>query len=102
MVLLAQNGLLKLMDICVKRNAFGRQRESFEAGLHIRGWDDSYPAVFIRAPYIEWAGPGVEILAEVDGHPVLARQGHLLACAFHPELTEDSRLLSRFFVPLLP
>lgn len=102
MVLLAQNGLLKLMDICVKRNAFGRQRESFEAGLHIRGWDDSYPAVFIRAPYIEWAGPGVEILAEVDGHPVLARQGRLLACAFHPELTEDGRLLSRLFVPLLP
>lgn len=96
MVLLAQNGLLGLMDMQVRRNAFGRQRESFEADLQMEGWDRPYPAVFIRAPYIEYAGPAVKILAEVDGHPVLARQGKLLVSSFHPELTDDTRLLEYF------
>ena len=96
MVLLAKNGLLGLMDIEVKRNAFGRQRESFEAALEVAGFDAPYPAVFIRAPYIETAGPGVEVLARADGHPVLARQGKLLVSSFHPELTGDGRLLAYF------
>ncbi|MED3642533.1 pyridoxal 5'-phosphate synthase glutaminase subunit PdxT [Caldifermentibacillus hisashii] len=87
---------LGLMDIVVKRNAFGRQRESFEADLEVAGFDSPFHAVFIRAPYIKKVGGGVEILAEVDGHIVAARQGHLLTTAFHPELTEDSRFLELF------
>ena len=100
MVLLAQNGLLGLMDITVQRNAFGRQRESFEAELQVKDWDAPFPAVFIRAPYVETAGPDVEILARVDGHPVLVRQGGWLAAAFHPELTGDNRLL-RYFMEMV-
>lgn len=100
MVLLAQNGLLGLMDITVQRNAFGRQRESFEAELQVKDWDAPFPAVFIRAPYVETAGPDVEILARVDGHPVLVRQGKRLAAAFHPELTGDNRLL-RYFMEMV-
>ncbi|MBH8604302.1 pyridoxal 5'-phosphate synthase glutaminase subunit PdxT [Thermoactinomyces sp. CICC 10522] len=87
---------LGLMDITVKRNAFGRQRESFEASLDVKGIGDQFQAVFIRAPYIEEVGPGVEILAEVDGKIVAARQGHLLAAAFHPELTDDVRFHAYF------
>ena len=96
MVLLAQNGLLGQMHITVKRNAFGRQRESFETDLQIKDWPAPYPAVFIRAPYIESAGRSVEILAQVDGHPVLARQKNLLVSSFHPELTGDDRLTTYF------
>jgi len=87
---------LGIMDIVVKRNAFGRQRESFEADLEVAGFNSPFHAVFIRAPYIKKVGDGVEILAEVDGHIVAARQGHLLATAFHPELTEDTSFLSLF------
>ncbi|MBA4494128.1 pyridoxal 5'-phosphate synthase glutaminase subunit PdxT [Paenactinomyces guangxiensis] len=87
---------LDLMDITVKRNAFGRQRESFEASLNIAGIADNFQAVFIRAPYIEEVGPGVEVLAELDGKIVAARQGTLLAAAFHPELTDDLRFHSYF------
>lgn len=101
MVLLAQNGLLGLMNITVRRNAFGRQRESFETALQVKGWSSPCPAVFIRAPYIEAAGPEVEILAQTDGHPVLARQGRLLVSSFHPELTDDPRLF-RYFLDMLP
>ncbi|MCI8359986.1 MAG: pyridoxal 5'-phosphate synthase glutaminase subunit PdxT [Clostridiales bacterium] len=96
MVLLAQNGPLGLMDIKVRRNAFGRQRESFEADLQVKDWPAPYPAVFIRAPYIESAGRSVEVLAQVDGHPVLARQKNLLVSSFHPELTGDARLTAYF------
>jgi 5'-phosphate synthase pdxT subunit len=96
---------LGLMDIRAERNAFGRQLKSFEADIELRGIDGAAEAeggeplargplraVFIRAPWIAEHGPSVEILAEVDGHPVAARQGNMLAVAFHTELGEDDRL----------
>jgi 5'-phosphate synthase pdxT subunit len=96
---------LGLMDIRAQRNAFGRQLSSFETDIELRGIDGAAEneggeplaggpmrAVFIRAPWIAEHGPGVEILAEVDGHPVAARQGNMLAVAFHTELGEDDRL----------
>lgn len=87
---------LELMDITVARNAFGRQRESFETDLPIKGIDENVRAVFIRAPLIEKVGSGVEVLATYDGQIVAAQQGHLLAASFHPELTDDFRLHSYF------
>jgi 5'-phosphate synthase pdxT subunit len=88
---------LGLMDIEARRNAFGRQVRSFEADLEIAGLaGPPLRAVFIRAPWIAAHGDGVEILAEVDGHAVAARQGSLLAVAFHPELGGDTRLHERF------
>ena len=85
---------LGLMDIVVSRNAFGRQVDSFEADLAVAGLGaDPFRAVFIRAPVVDGVGPGVEVLAEIDGgHPVAVREGGLLATAFHPELTADSRM----------
>jgi pyridoxal 5'-phosphate synthase pdxT subunit len=87
---------LGLGDFRVRRNAFGRQVRSFEADLDLGGGDDPVRAVFIRAPWIEEVGPDVEILAEVGGHPVLAREGRLLVAAFHPELTDDTRIHELF------
>jgi 5'-phosphate synthase pdxT subunit len=88
---------LGLMDIEARRNAFGRQVRSFEADLEIAGVvGPPLRAVFIRAPWIAAHGDGVEILAEVDGHAVAARQGLLLAVAFHPELGGDTRLHEHF------
>ena len=92
---------LGLVDIRVQRNAFGRQRHSFEADLEVPALgeghgDEPVRAVFIRAPWIEDVGPAVEVLAEVDGHPVLARQGRILVAAFHPELTDDTRIHELF------
>ncbi|MDX6454979.1 MAG: pyridoxal 5-phosphate synthase pdxT subunit [Gaiellaceae bacterium] len=87
---------LGLVDIRAERNAFGRQVKSFEADLDIGHGDEPLRAVFIRAPWIETAGPDVEVLAEVDGHPVLARQGRILVAAFHPELTDDTRIHELF------
>jgi 5'-phosphate synthase pdxT subunit len=84
---------LGLVDATARRNAFGRQVASFEAELEVEGLgQDPMRAVFIRAPWIEGHGPGVEVLASVDGHPVVVRQGKIVLCAFHPELTDDSRL----------
>ena len=83
---------LGLMDIAVSRNAFGAQRESFEADLDFKGLERPYRAVFIRAPIIIKAGKGVEVLARLDEGAVAARQKNLLALAFHPELTDDSRI----------
>ena len=83
---------LDLMDVTVRRNAFGRQVDSFEADLDIEGLEGPFRGVFIRAPWIEDAGEGVDILAEYDGHAVAARQGSLMATAFHPELTGDTRM----------
>jgi 5'-phosphate synthase pdxT subunit len=89
---------LDLMDIRAERNAFGRQQQSFEADIELRSLDGEplvggpLRAVFIRAPWIAEHGSGVEILAEVDGHPVAAREGNLLAVAFHTELTDDDRV----------
>jgi 5'-phosphate synthase pdxT subunit len=88
---------LGLMDTVARRNAFGRQLQSFEADLEIGGLGpDPVRAVFIRAPWIESHGPGVEVLASYEDHPVVVREGSLLACAFHPELTDDSRLHALF------
>jgi pyridoxal 5'-phosphate synthase pdxT subunit len=88
---------LDLMDTRARRNAFGRQLQSFEADLRIDGLgDDPLRAVFIRAPWIEEHGSGVDVLAVHDGHPVVVREGSLLACAFHPELTDDSRVHALF------
>jgi pyridoxal 5'-phosphate synthase pdxT subunit len=81
---------LGVLDIGVRRNAFGRQLASFEAELMFDG--APLDAVFIRAPWVEEVGPGVEVLAEVDGHPVAVRQGNILAVAFHPELTGETRV----------
>ncbi|MBA4602847.1 pyridoxal 5'-phosphate synthase glutaminase subunit PdxT [Thermoactinomyces mirandus] len=91
---------LGLMDVSVKRNAFGRQRESFEVEIPVKKVADDFQAVFIRAPYIEKAGEGVDVLAEVDGKIVAAQQGTLLGVAFHPELTEDIRFHA-YFVELV-
>lgn len=84
---------LGLIDAVARRNAFGRQLQSFEAELAFEGvGDEPVRAVFIRAPWIDDHGPAVEVLASWDGHPVAIRQGAVLACAFHPELTDDSRV----------
>ena len=83
---------LGLVDIGVRRNAFGRQVASFESDLPVAGEDEPVRAVFIRAPWVEEVGPEVEVLAQVDGHPVAVRQGRLLAVAFHPELSGDARV----------
>jgi pyridoxal 5'-phosphate synthase pdxT subunit len=86
---------LGLLDVSARRNAFGRQRQSFEADLDVRGFNGGpLRAVFIRAPWVEETGEGVEVLAEVDGHPVAVRQGNMLAVAFHPEIAGESRIHS--------
>ncbi|MBA3843576.1 MAG: pyridoxal 5'-phosphate synthase glutaminase subunit PdxT [Actinobacteria bacterium] len=87
---------LGLVDVGVRRNAFGRQVASFETDLEVVGETEPLRAVFIRAPWVEDVGPDVEVLAEVDGRPVLAREGRFLVAAFHPELTGDTRLHERF------
>jgi len=87
---------LGLMDMTVARNAFGRQRESFETDLDVKGIDTPLQAVFIRAPLIKEVGPQVEVLATYRGEIVTARQGRLLASSFHPELTDDYRLHGLF------
>ena len=87
---------LDLIEISVRRNAFGRQVSSFETDLVLEGDPAPLRAVFIRAPWIDEVGPEVEVLAEVDGHRVLARQGRFLVAAFHPELTDDTRLHELF------
>jgi 5'-phosphate synthase pdxT subunit len=77
----------------VLRNGYGRQVDSFEADLEVRALGGApFRAVFIRAPVVDDAGPDVEVLASVDGHPVLCRQGVVMASAFHPELTDDRRI----------
>jgi 5'-phosphate synthase pdxT subunit len=83
---------LGVLDVTAERNAFGRQVRSFEADLEVRGLSDALRAVFIRAPWVTETGSDVEVLAEVDGHPVAVRQGRVLAVAFHPELTDDPRV----------
>jgi pyridoxal 5'-phosphate synthase pdxT subunit len=84
---------LGLMDATARRNAFGRQLQSFEADLEVEGiGPDPLRAVFIRAPWIERHGPSVEVLASWEDHPVVVRDGPVLACAFHPELTDDGRI----------
>ena len=88
---------LGLIDATARRNAFGRQLQSFEADLAVVGiGEEPLRAVFIRAPWVERHGPEVEVLASYEGHPVAIREGSVLACAFHPELTDDSRLHAFF------
>jgi 5'-phosphate synthase pdxT subunit len=82
---------LDVLDVRARRNAFGRQVSSFEADVPVKG-AGAMRAVFIRAPWVEEAGKDVEVLAEVEGHPVAVREGNVLAVAFHPELTGDGRL----------
>ncbi|MDP9233507.1 MAG: pyridoxal 5'-phosphate synthase glutaminase subunit PdxT [Actinomycetota bacterium] len=84
------------LDVDVRRNAYGRQTESFETDLDIEGFDAPFRAVFIRAPAIERTGAGVAVLAACDGHPVLVKQGRLLASSFHPEMTGDLRIHQLF------
>jgi 5'-phosphate synthase pdxT subunit len=88
---------LGLLDATARRNAFGRQLQSFEADLSVDGiGPDPLRAVFIRAPWIERCGPEVEVLASWEGHPVVVREATVLACAFHPELADDARLHALF------
>ncbi|GIO70423.1 pyridoxal 5'-phosphate synthase glutaminase subunit PdxT [Paenibacillus sp. FSL M7-1455] len=91
---------LELMDITVARNAFGRQRESFETDLDVKGINEPVRAVFIRAPLIRSVGDQVDVLSSYNGEIVAARQGHLLASSFHPELTDDYRL-HQYFVDMV-
>jgi pyridoxal 5'-phosphate synthase pdxT subunit len=96
-MIVADRDHLGLADYLCRRNAFGRQLHSFEEDLRVEGLgEEPLRAVFIRAPWVEEHGPEVEVLAEVDGHPVAVRQGNLLAVAFHAELTDDSRLHAAF------
>ena len=88
---------LGLLDVTARRNAFGRQMQSFEVDLSVEGiGEEPLRAVFIRAPWVERYGPGVDVLASYEGHPVAVREGSVLACAFHPELTDDPRLHALF------
>jgi 5'-phosphate synthase pdxT subunit len=88
---------LGFIDAVARRNAFGRQLQSFEAELEVEGaGDEPLRALFIRAPWVESHGDGVEVLASYEGHPVAIREGSVLACAFHPELTDDPRFHAIF------
>ena len=87
---------LGLVDVAVDRNAYGRQVASFEADLELEGEDEPLRGVFIRAPRVRETGPGVEVLAELNGEPVLVREGRFLVASFHPELTDDTRVHERF------
>ena len=96
-MIVCDEGHLGLLDVTARRNAFGRQMQSFEVDLPVDGiGEEPLRAVFIRAPWVERHGPGVEVLASYEGHPVAVRDGSVLACAFHPELTDDSRLHALF------
>ena len=88
------------IDITVRRNAFGRQVDSFEGDVAFTGFDDPVHGIFIRAPWVERVGDGVQVLATAAGHPVAVRQGSVLATAFHPEITGDRRI-HRLFVDIV-
>ena len=91
---------LRGIDMTVRRNAFGRQVDSFEGDIEFEGLDDPVRAVFIRAPWVERVGAGVQVLARAAGHVVAVRQGSVLATAFHPEMTGDRRI-HRLFVDIV-
>ena len=96
-MIVCDDGHLALADLSARRNAFGRQLQSFETDLTVAGIGaEPLRAVFIRAPWVERHGPGVEVLAAYDGHPVVIREGAVLLSAFHPELTDDPRLHALF------
>ncbi|RZN35421.1 MAG: pyridoxal 5'-phosphate synthase glutaminase subunit PdxT [Methanosarcinales archaeon] len=110
LVLLAKRGdgevarvkqrLLGIMDVVVKRNAFGRQYDSFEMSIDILGVGDGFPAVFIRAPAIVQWGDGVDVLARIGDYVVAAQQGSVLALAFHPEMVPDTRV-HQYFIDMI-
>jgi 5'-phosphate synthase pdxT subunit len=83
---------LNLIDVAIERNAFGRQKDSFEAPLDVAGLDEPFPAVFIRAPVIDYVGEDVDVLAAWEDRPVAVRDGPIVGTSFHPELTEDPRI----------
>jgi 5'-phosphate synthase pdxT subunit len=91
---------LRAIDMTVRRNAFGRQVDSFEGDVEFSGFDQPVHAVFIRAPWVERVGDGVQVLARAAGHAVAVRQGRVLATAFHPEMTGDRRI-HRLFVDIV-
>ena len=95
-MILVDRSHLGLADLEVDRNAYGRQVASFEADLELDGDGRSFRGVFIRAPRVRDVGPSVEVLAELDGEPVLLREGRVLVASFHPELTDDTRVHERF------
>ena len=95
-MIVLDRGHLDLMDLDVDRNAYGRQVASFEADLRLHGEDEPLRGVFIRAPRVRDHGADVEVLAELDGEPVLLRQDRFLVASFHPELTEDTRVHELF------
>jgi pyridoxal 5'-phosphate synthase pdxT subunit len=95
-MILLDRAHLGLVDLEVERNAYDRQLASFEADLELAGEEEPLHGVFIRAPRVADAGPGVEVLAEHDGVPVLVRDGRFLVASFHPELTADTRVHERF------
>ena len=96
-MIVCDDGHLGLIDATARRNAFGRQLQSFEADLDVEGiGSEPLRAVFIRAPWIERHGPEVSVLATWEDHPVVIRDGSVLACAFHPELTDDGRIHALF------
>ncbi|MFA9515890.1 pyridoxal 5'-phosphate synthase glutaminase subunit PdxT [Halopenitus sp. H-Gu1] len=90
---------LGVIDVTVDRNAFGRQRDSFEAAIDVEGLDEPFHAVFIRAPAIDDVGKGVEVLARWDDRPVCVRDGPVVGSSFHPELTDDPRIHDLAFAP---
>ncbi|KGA96196.1 glutamine amidotransferase [Alkalihalobacillus alcalophilus ATCC 27647 = CGMCC 1.3604] len=106
MILMAQSlvdkeeGHLGFIDMVVERNAFGRQRESFEVHLNVAGIAEDLQAVFIRAPLVKEVGRDVEVLSEYGGEIVAVKQGPFLACSYHPELTDDSRMHA-FFIKMV-
>ncbi|TML30341.1 MAG: pyridoxal 5'-phosphate synthase glutaminase subunit PdxT [Actinobacteria bacterium] len=95
-MIVLDRGHLGVMDLDVDRNAYGRQVASFEADLHLAGDEEPLRGVFIRAPRVRDRGADVEVVAELDGEPVLLRQGRFLVASFHPELTEDTRVHELF------
>jgi 5'-phosphate synthase pdxT subunit len=95
-MILVDRNHLGVLDLEVARNAYGRQVASFEADLQLAGDDEPLRGVFIRAPRVSEAGADVEVLAELDGEPVLLRDGRVLVASFHPELTDDTRVHERF------
>jgi 5'-phosphate synthase pdxT subunit len=96
MILMSRGGLIGRVDIGVDRNAYGRQVASFEADFPLGDDEKPLRGVFIRAPRVTDVGEGVEVLAALDGDPVLLRQGRFLVASFHPELTDDTRVHERF------
>ena len=110
LVLLAKHGdgeiarvkqrLLGIMDVVVRRNAFGRQYDSFETSIDISGVGGGFPAIFIRAPAIVQWGDGVSVLARIDDFVVAAQQGSVLALAFHPEMVPDTRV-HQYFIDMI-